>query len=310
MWIASDIHHQVSDLIDSESVTITDNGTIGEDVDYNELLFVGGEEITAGTMTQKDGTMFLGDIKIKRPQIKGDYSNTELDINSYTTVEGGNKHLNEAVADDIMVNIIRKEVTKTDTNITSAKRACYIPLTMNSASYKWGNTLDARLFGTEENPDSGESTNIAGFKYGEHYRLGLQFQYKTGKWSQPVFISDETIKGDNKPSLDTSNGYCKQDIPIFRMNLPKLIGEYMVDKEYKRVRPVVCFPTESDQLILCQGLLNPTVHSIAGRLNHTPDVQSSWYFRPVPSSSDISNDVGYSQYKNNYTLYGGDFATI
>jgi hypothetical protein len=53
--------------VSNNKVTITDNGTIGEDVDYNELLFVGGEEITAGTLTQKDGTMFLGDITVKRP---------------------------------------------------------------------------------------------------------------------------------------------------------------------------------------------------------------------------------------------------
>ena len=60
-------------------------------------------------------------------------------------------------------------------------------------------------------------------------------------------------------------------------------------------------------MILCQGLLNPTVHSIAGRLNHTPDVQSSWYFRPIPTTTDLSNDVGYPQYVDKKTLYGGTF---
>jgi len=33
--------------VEYSKVTITDNGTIGNDVDYNEILFVGGEEITA-----------------------------------------------------------------------------------------------------------------------------------------------------------------------------------------------------------------------------------------------------------------------
>lgn len=74
----------------------------------------------------------------------------------------------------------------------------------------------------------------------------------------------------------------------------------MNNKDYKRVRPVVCFPTESDQLILCQGLLNPTVHSVADRLNHTPDVQSSWFFRPIPAGNEEC-----PQYKHNYTLYSG-----
>jgi len=51
MAIANDIHFAYEEFISNHEVTITDNGTIGEDVDYNELLFVGGEEITAGTLT-------------------------------------------------------------------------------------------------------------------------------------------------------------------------------------------------------------------------------------------------------------------
>jgi hypothetical protein len=75
--------------------------------------------------------------------------------------------------------------------------------------------------------------------------------------------------------------------------------------DYKRVRAVVCFPTESDQLILCQGLLNPTVHSIAGRINHTPDVQSSWFFRPVPAGTESSDECDFVQYRHGFTLYSG-----
>lgn len=67
MKAADDMHYNYNEFISNNEVTITDNNTIGEDIDYNELLFVGGEVITAGTITQKDGTMFLGDIKIKRP---------------------------------------------------------------------------------------------------------------------------------------------------------------------------------------------------------------------------------------------------
>lgn len=87
----------------------------------------------------------------------------------------------------------------------------------------------------------------------------------------------------------------------------------MLSKGYKRVRSVVCFPTESDQLILCQGIINPTVHSIANRLNHTPDAQSSWYFRPIPSTHDYisensslkfnqETEGGIVQYRHMYTI--------
>lgn len=49
-----------------ETLTYTDNGTIGTSVDPTELLYVGGEEVVFGTMTQKDNTLFLGNADIKR----------------------------------------------------------------------------------------------------------------------------------------------------------------------------------------------------------------------------------------------------
>lgn len=47
-------------------ITYTDTGISGDSVDPTELLYVGGEEISAGTLSQKDNTLFLGDITIKR----------------------------------------------------------------------------------------------------------------------------------------------------------------------------------------------------------------------------------------------------
>lgn len=58
---------RVADLALSISkVTYTDNGSSGDSVDPTELLYIGGEEVVFGTMTQKDNTLFLGDIKTKR----------------------------------------------------------------------------------------------------------------------------------------------------------------------------------------------------------------------------------------------------
>jgi hypothetical protein len=123
---------------------------------------------------------------------------------------------------------------------------------MNSSCYQWGNTLDAYI--NDTTTYTGDSTNIAGFKWGEHYRLGLQFQYKTGKWSQPIFITDKKMDDSGqKPSMNAwaGDGYCYQNVPTFTATIPKSIGDLLLSKDYKRVRAVVCFPTESDQLILC-----------------------------------------------------------
>lgn len=54
------------DVKRATSVTYTDTGLSGDSIDPTELLYVGGEEVSFGTMTQKDGTLFLGDITLKR----------------------------------------------------------------------------------------------------------------------------------------------------------------------------------------------------------------------------------------------------
>lgn len=51
------------------TITYIDTGTTGELLDPTDLLYVGGEAIFAGTMAQKDNTLFLGDITINRKPI-------------------------------------------------------------------------------------------------------------------------------------------------------------------------------------------------------------------------------------------------
>lgn len=97
--------------VEKSVITYTDTGLSGDSVDPTELLYVGGEDIIVGTMTQKDNTLFLGDIKrnrkdlnfnirnyfrgkkiefsneikhINSPEISGYYSyNNQLKMNSY-----------------------------------------------------------------------------------------------------------------------------------------------------------------------------------------------------------------------------------
>ena len=62
---------RVADLTITSASTLsyTDTGSFGDTVDPTELLYVGGEEVVFGTMTQKDNTLFLGDIEKKRRSI-------------------------------------------------------------------------------------------------------------------------------------------------------------------------------------------------------------------------------------------------
>lgn len=56
---------RVVDLAVTDPITYIDTGTTGDTVDPMELLYIGGEEIIAGTLAQKDNTLFLGDIETK-----------------------------------------------------------------------------------------------------------------------------------------------------------------------------------------------------------------------------------------------------
>ena len=51
------------------NISYTDNGVYGDSIDPTELLYIGGEEVIFGTMAQKDNTLFLGDITLKRKTI-------------------------------------------------------------------------------------------------------------------------------------------------------------------------------------------------------------------------------------------------
>ena len=72
---------------DIDEVTYTDNGLLGDSVDPTELLYVGGEEVVFGTMTQKDNTLFLGDIETKRKildsTIRNYFRNKNITFSTY-----------------------------------------------------------------------------------------------------------------------------------------------------------------------------------------------------------------------------------
>jgi len=51
--------------LNSGSLTYTDTGTVGSSISSTELLYAGGREITVLTMSEKDGTLFMGNLSQK-----------------------------------------------------------------------------------------------------------------------------------------------------------------------------------------------------------------------------------------------------
>ena len=264
---------KVIDLPVSNKIIYIDNGTIGETVDPTELLYVGGESIVAKTMTQKDNTLFLGNLEIDRPSI-----NTE--VKELLLLDSPNEsELLKTTLREIRGNVI-----------------------YNDSYYKYVNELNLG--------------NSAGFKSSEHYRLGLQFQYKTGKWSEPVFIGDYIIDENVRPDLAIIDDNYTLSIPQIEYSLDSYISKKVKDLGYKRVRPVVVFPSLQDKRIITQGMLCPTVFNIESRNNNTPFSQSSWFLRPfLPWHVDMSNDKmdnnknidkgAWVEFRHHYGIFNG-----
>lgn len=216
-----------------ETLTYTDNGTIGTNVDPTELLYVGGEEVVFGTMTQKDNTLFLGNADIKRKLVGPDIINS---------IKGGNISFNQRYVG----NYVR-----------------------TAGYYPYKNSLYL-------------GSKIKSFKYLEWYRFGVQFQYKNGKWSEPIWINDAY----NGPA---SGGMGYGISPSYNGALTTVQASYSLNSDiinkvvaqgFIRARGVVVYPTLVDREVVAQGILCPTVYNIGDRFGNSPFAQSSWFARP------------------------------
>lgn len=132
------------------------------------------------------------------------------------------------------------------------------------------------------------SKNTATFKGDETYRVGCRFQYKTGEWSEPVWINDFKFSITNGAAFTENNINSKEliaTLPEFLINVLKANG-------YKRAQALIAQPTFKDRTILAQGVVCPTVGNVGNRKEKSGIwAQSSWLFRPTFSHG--SSDSNY-----------------
>lgn len=242
--------------ITGNEVTVIDTGTIGDTIDPTELLYKGGESIVAETLEQKDNTLFLGNLKISR----------------------------ESVASF-------KEAVQKNTGVISGYRY-FQPLKISKGSYNYSNQLTSVEVTAEpaENPttyspNKEKSVPCAGFKRGDYYRLGVQFQHNTGKWSDPIFLND--YMQNNSPEELIEDNIIKT--PIFKGTIKDDENYQPIDKlveaGYLKVRAVAVYPTPQDRVVVCQGVSNPTLRFPLEKDDLGEDYPrktwSSWFFRPI-----------------------------
>lgn len=248
----------------SSDLFYTDTGVDGETIDPTSLFYVGGEAIFAGTMAQKDNTLFLGDITVGRQPINQDTSHK----NAYRS---------------ITVN----ETTK------------YLPIPddANVGNYSYTSQLDR------------SNQQITYFRRGECYRLGLQAQHYTGKWSEVIFIKDHTVQ--RVIGNTTVNGVSNMTLTNLSASVAgnSIIVSDLISKGYVKVRPVVVLPDANNRNIICEGVCCPTVYNVEDRWTNSPYAQASWFFRPNACnwSSALSFDVDakfgkWAEFRHNYPI--------
>lgn len=138
-----------------------------------------------------------------------------------------------------------------------------------------------------------DSYQIKSFKYLETYRFGVQFQHKTGKWSETIWVNDVR----NTVPLDIPYAKSGEVIyPTAKFVLDDItIIQTLLEEGYIKVRPVVVYPELSDRECVCQGILCPTVFNIEDRYNNSPTSQASWFTRANEafSISDVYTNMDF-----------------
>lgn len=229
-------------------VSYTDTGTSGDSVDPTELLYKGGTAVSASTIEQKDGTLFLGNIENKIDKTIG-----YKDI-SGISIDSGTGHTRQ-----------------------------FTPLIVTSSDYQYASQLSSTVL---NNPN--KSVPCSGFKYGEIYRCGVQFQHKTGKWSEPIYIDD--VKVEDKPSYINNT----ITVPVIhgRINSQALY-DTLYNAGYRKARAVMVLPSMQNRLSLCQGVACPTLFTTTHKdIDKDLHAQSSWFFRTSLNNVDVDLTTG------------------
>ena len=239
---------RVQDIqITEDTITYVDTGLSGDTVDPTELLYKGGEEIRVNTLEQKDDTLFFGGIKTMRSALPAEIRKS---LTPNVVVENKNE--------------LSEEEKKTKSVLINTVARSFQGKIVSIGDLAYVNTID-----------------YSGFKTREYYRIGIQFQYKTGKWSEPLWLKDyriQQIKTSSEdsggihpilntvPCIDEATGIVtlpQIQVKLFNTkNNAENKGnlDILIHEGYKRARLLMAQPSESDRTIICQGIANSCLY--------------------------------------------------
>ena len=232
-----------------KTYTYLDLGNYSNSIDPTILYYIGGRSIIASTISQKDNTLFLGDLKLK--------TNIVLEV------------------PDATKNLLydKNGISKCVTFVEDAIIPYYEPY----GYYPYVNQLNYN------------SEQIKGFKGGNTYRFAVRFKNNKGEYSAPIWLGDVTntiypkiktleIGGTNTTFITKAKAQCV---------LPDSLKTLAFNSGYTYAELMIAEPSNLNRTVVAQGIINPTVFNLEQRNNGSVYSESSWFTRC--RNSNIAN---------------------
>ena len=182
--------YKVTSVDTGNSISYIDNGNYSEAIDVTSLLYVGGREIIASTLTAKDNTLFLGDLMLKNQE-----NNPDLKL----------LIKNQILADNTNPNL-KFEYTDNEHSLA---------YTLPEGYYDYDFQLNE------------SSDKVTTFKCGQNYRFAIRFITPSGSRSACYWIGD--AKNTLYPQIDEDNNIIRKacityEIPASIKDKAKKLG--------------------------------------------------------------------------------------
>lgn len=235
------------------TVTIVDDGSHNSAIDPMSFLYLGSQSVIASTMTQKDGTLFLGGLS--------SVGNKDIDILE-TAIKETAFNLNGTEFED---------GTDWESAIVSFKQSSTKELSSKENHIPY---ISADGYYPYENQLKYTNAQISTFKGGEKYRFALQFIRPNGTTSKAFWIGDKV----NPYYPKIQNTYIFRAVAM--CVLPESIIQVAKDCGFVSVQLMIAQATYADRSVQAQGIVNPTVFNLYDRMLGYKYVQASWINRP------------------------------
>ena len=116
------------------------------------------------------------------------------------------------------------------------------------------------------------------YRYGNTYRIGVQFQHTTGRWSEAIWLGDYRCNAKLELKWTGYEERYAYAIPYGQLTMDGNYNEIvkqLIQLGYVKARPLVVYPNASERKFVAQGVLSNTITFSQTDKNRYPD----YFFR-------------------------------